>query len=81
MYQAEDIHDIHWGLLDHRSEFSKEAESHECIIIFAPHLHAVGVFPSIRRTPCHNIRQFSESEMQHVETPSIMNAAMAMQCR
>lgn len=49
-------------LLDHkRSEYSKVAESHECITIFAPHLHAVGVFPSIRRTPCHNIRRFSES--------------------
>jgi hypothetical protein len=29
----------------------------------------------------HNNRRFSGSEMQHVETPCIVNAAMAIQCR
>jgi hypothetical protein len=61
-YQAEDIYSIPLGIYWITKEWvSKAAESHECIIIFAPHLHAVGVFPSIRRTPCHTIRQFSEA--------------------
>jgi hypothetical protein len=61
-YQAEDIYSIPLGIYWITKEWvSKAAESHECIIIFAPHLHAVGVFPSIRRTPCHTIRRFSEA--------------------